>query len=219
MTTITPRHSVSQDYRDFCDSICLRLGLPTAEADPHDAGAIALSAGKPKIRHASRRASDLARDPFLDSIEAYLRWTGPQALRDHLSKASRPELAKIAMSRTALSRYYNGIPQRPGVALVTSTGDVPGIVADSLNKGLQAHFALAPRRWRTFCREGSVRDFKPAERTRVTDYAGLIEPKEPGDAITFRAVSESNTETLEAVSYSGGISVTRQLLLNDDLDA
>jgi len=200
--------------RDAQDAMLVRLGCPIVAFDEQNKP-IADATGAPRVRRPSREALELASESLIDIGATYLRRVGSQSARLALSKMNRPDLAKMLLSRPALSRHFPHLPLTNRVLLEATTGDYPSLLADTLNKAVLSHYALARRSWRAWARRGTVKDFKQADRIRLEDSPAL-EKLEPGQAIEFATLPENPREQFSIATYARGLKFTRQAMLNDD---
>ena len=98
-----------------------------------------------------------------------------------------------------------------------STSDFPLIVADVANKTLQAAYQETPRTFQPFARQASAMDFKDKHSLNIGNGEGLELVNESGE-FKRGSVSESD-ETYKVQTFGRVFSFTRQLMINDDLDA
>jgi phage major head subunit gpT-like protein len=98
-----------------------------------------------------------------------------------------------------------------------SSYDYPKILSAVSNKSLQKAYAEAPQTWRPFVNVISADDFKDIYRLNFSESPGLLEIEENGEykETTF---SESQ-ETFALKTWGILISITRKMLVNDDLSA
>jgi hypothetical protein len=98
-----------------------------------------------------------------------------------------------------------------------STSDFPGLVADVANKALRAAYAEAPQTWRPLAKAVSNRDFKASNQLQVGDAPSLLEVREHGE-FTQGTITEAKEQT-QLKTYGRTFAITRQLIINDDLNA
>jgi len=107
-------------------------------------------------------------------------------------------------------------------ALLTRTGlhtttDFPGLFEDAANKTLRAAYEAAPQTWLPISKLVSLSDFKPSRQLQVGDAPALLEILEHGE-YTFGTIGEAK-ETIQLKTYGRMFGITRQALINDDLNA
>jgi ATP-dependent protease ClpP protease subunit/phage major head subunit gpT-like protein len=98
-----------------------------------------------------------------------------------------------------------------------ATSDFPLVLENALNKRLQDSYAKATPTYQAIAERMDFTDFRPHPIAQIGDYPGLTEINEGGE-IQFGTVGEKR-ETLLLRSYASGISISRQMIVNDDLSA
>lgn len=102
-----------------------------------------------------------------------------------------------------------------GRAMMTS--DFPLILADSARKSLFIGFDTAPESWSIWCGTGNVSDFKTHSSVRASEYDDLLEVPEHGEFI--HGVRSEAQEQYYIATYGRLFAITRQTIINDDLNA
>ena len=98
-----------------------------------------------------------------------------------------------------------------------STSDFPAILANVANKTLRAAYASAPRTFSAWARRSTITDFKPVSRTQLGGAPDLEKVLESGE-FKYGTIGEGKEEYALA-TYGRIVAITRQTLINDDLDA
>ena len=98
-----------------------------------------------------------------------------------------------------------------------ATSDFPYILANVANKTLRAGYEAAPQTFKPFTRQTSAPDFKSIQRTAMGDAPALKKVNEHGE-FTVGTIGEGK-ETYQLATYGRIVSITRQTIINDDLDA
>jgi hypothetical protein len=98
-----------------------------------------------------------------------------------------------------------------------TTSDFPLTMSGAINRTLEARYALAQPTYRSIARQRNFRDFRPHTSLKIGDFPMLTRVLEDGE-IKYGSFSEG-AETLQVLSYARAISVSRQLMINDDLGA
>jgi hypothetical protein len=98
-----------------------------------------------------------------------------------------------------------------------TTTDFPSLFEDAANKNLRAAYEAAPQTWRPISRMVSLSDFKPSRQLQVGDAPALLEILEHGE-YTFGTIGEAK-ESIQLKTYGRIFGITRQALINDDLNA
>jgi len=98
-----------------------------------------------------------------------------------------------------------------------STSDFPFILANVANKTLRRAYDEAPQTFRPIVREVEISDFKQVSRNQLGEAPRLLEVKEGGE-FTHGTVGEAK-EVYALATYGRIVAITRQVIVNDDLDA
>ncbi|MBX5082158.1 hypothetical protein HJB56_05070 [Rhizobium lentis] len=98
-----------------------------------------------------------------------------------------------------------------------TTSDFPAIMEGAINRTLEGRYALAQPTYRRIARQRNFRDFRPHTVIKTGDFPMLKQVLEDGE-IKYGTLTEGK-ETLQVLSYARAISVSRQLMINDDLGA
>jgi ATP-dependent protease ClpP protease subunit len=95
--------------------------------------------------------------------------------------------------------------------------DFPVLLENVLHKMLLAAYAIAPDKWRKFCAVGSVQDFRDHPRLRIGSLSQLSELLETGEFAQMH-FPDAKKEVIKAKTYGNIIGLTRQAIVNDDVD-
>ncbi len=98
-----------------------------------------------------------------------------------------------------------------------TTSDFPFILANVANKTLRDAYDTAPQTFRPFVRETQAVDFKLITRVQLGDAPRLEKVNEHGE-FTYGSISEAQ-EQYKVATYGKIVSLSRQTIINDDLDA
>lgn len=98
-----------------------------------------------------------------------------------------------------------------------STSDFPNILANVANKSLRKAYEAASATWKPITRVVTVPDFKQISRTQLGEAPMLEKVNEHGE---FRRGSMGEAaEKYSIATYGKVVAITRQTLVNDDLNA
>jgi hypothetical protein len=117
------------------------------------------------------------------------------------TKMSRSELVDAMMSRAGLH----------------STSDFPYLLEDVAKKNLRSAYEALPQTWLPIAKAVTLADFKPSRQLQVGDAPSLDEVLEHGE-FTHGTITEGK-ETVQLKTYGRIFGITRQSLINDDLNA
>lgn len=180
---------------------------------------------------------EVVRDRF-DSVRLGLEQALQHRVESSLGKKTRVELREgkefqgftlLEMCRTYLQAQ--GVKDLPAnrMSLVTaalgferlagqhSTSDFPNILANVANKSLLQGYEYANPTYRAWARRSTSSDFKLNSRTQFGDFPTLTKVNEGGE-FKSGAIGEG-AESYALATYGRIVSITRQAIINDDLDA
>jgi phage head maturation protease len=96
-----------------------------------------------------------------------------------------------------------------------SSSDLPYILANVAEKQALNRYQKQPRTWSAWAKSDSLRNFKTADRVRSGDFASLEERQEGAEF--KRGSFGEEREQVALKEYGKIMSVTRRMLINDDL--
>ena len=102
-------------------------------------------------------------------------------------------------------------------AAFTSTSDFPLLLANVAEKAMMKGYEEAEETFQLWTSVGTLTDFKAGRRVGLNDFPTLLEVKE-GAEYKFATVGERG-ETVQLATYGRKFMLTRQAIINDDLDA
>ena len=161
------------------------------------------------------RAADkgeATREAVVDAIVA-------RALRSKPSDAARSwmnySLKELAIERSGL----NPREKDPYVIMraAHTTSDFPMILEAAANKILLGRYELAQPTYRAIAKRRDLRDFKQTKLLRIGDFPTLLPYAEDGE-IKAGTINEGR-ETVILGSYGRIVRLSRQAIVNDDLNA
>ncbi len=128
-------------------------------------------------------------------------------------------LIRIAMESVGERNYPESPREREALfeRAAHTTSDFPIIMEGAINRTLEARYRLAAPTFRRIARQRNFRDFRPHSVVKTGDFPMLQLVPENGE-IKFGTLTEGK-EQLSVLSYAVAISVSRQLMINDDLGA
>ncbi|MGE0650266.1 MAG: prohead protease/major capsid protein fusion protein [Alphaproteobacteria bacterium] len=98
-----------------------------------------------------------------------------------------------------------------------STSDFPEILAAVTNKTLRDAYEAAPRTFQPIARRVEATDFKPMHRLQLGEAPQLEKVNQSGEY--KRGTMGEAKESYRVETYGKVIAITRQVIINDDLDA
>jgi len=98
-----------------------------------------------------------------------------------------------------------------------TTSDFANILENVANKSLLVGFDEAPETWATWVRIGNLSDFKPATRPGISEFSDLDTIGESGEYT--HGTYKDKKETIQLSTFGKMFNISRQAIINDDLDA
>jgi hypothetical protein len=98
-----------------------------------------------------------------------------------------------------------------------STSDFPEVLSAVTSKTLRQAYEVYPRTFMPFCRQVLATDFKAMHRVQIGEAPQLLKVNE-GSEFQRGTIGESK-ESYRIETYGRVVAITRQVLINDDLDA
>jgi len=128
-----------------------------------------------------------------------------------LLELARESLGNAGVNTRGLSR------EEVATRALHSTSDFPEILAAVTNKTLRQAYEAYPRTFTAFCRRVLATDFKEMRRLQLGEAPQLLEVAEGGEF--KRGTLSESEESYRVKSYGRVVAITRQVVINDDLDA
>lgn len=122
-----------------------------------------------------------------------------------------------AMCLNAAGRSTLGVSRTKLVQMAMTTSDFPDLLSGTANKSLTTRFEAMAEDHRQFCESANLPDFKPASAVNVSLLPGLLLKPEAAE-IQYGALSDG-AETYKLATYARGLSLSREAIINDDLQA
>tara|TARA_R110002020_G_scaffold471284_1_gene698230 strand:- start:21992 stop:23626 length:1635 start_codon:yes stop_codon:yes gene_type:complete len=157
------------------------------------------------------------------SIEALSYRIGAPMPTDGPSAAARGRmddgLIFLAMECVGERNYPRNAAQTEALfeRAAHTTSDFPIILEGAINRTVEARYQLAQPTYRRISRQRNFRDFRPHTSVKLGDFPMLEQIAENGE-IKYGTLAEGK-ETISVLSYAKALSVSRQLMINDDLGA
>ena len=128
-----------------------------------------------------------------------------------LLELARESLGNAGVNTRGLSR------DEVATRALHSTSDFPEILSAVTNKTLRQAYDVYPRTFTLFCRQVLATDFKSMHRVQLGEAPQLLEVGESGEF--KRGTLGESKESYRVKTYGRVVAITRQVLINDDLDA
>ena len=126
------------------------------------------------------------------------------------------ELARMALTERGIGVSGLNPVQMVGLALTHSTSDFGNILLDVSNKALLQGWEEAQESFELWTKKGSLSDFKTAHRVGMGGFPSLRQVREGAE---YKYVTTGDkAQTIALATYGEIFSVTRQAIINDDLN-
>jgi len=136
--------------------------------------------------------------------------------KSEFNGATLVDIAKAALRASNISYVGMGKMQIVGAAFTHTSSDFPLLLENSIGKQLQAAYGHFKETWSQIATTGSVPDFKQNSRIRLGSFNSLDTILE-ADEYTSGSFGEEK-EMIQAKTKGKLISLTRQMIINDDLN-
>lgn len=134
---------------------------------------------------------------------------------DELLGMTLVDMARESLRMAGHGRLYGDPRDIVGRAL--STSDFPNILANVANKSLFTGFDTAEETWRLWCGTGQVSDFKTHTLVSASETSDLDQVDE-AEEYKYGTRAEAKEE-YSIATYGKLFAITRQTIINDDLQA
>lgn len=102
------------------------------------------------------------------------------------------------------------------VTKAMALGDLPAIFLDAMNKALAKEIKEAPQSFEPFVERVSFADFRTNHRIKMGDMPGLLPVGQDGEV--KKGMFSDEKESFALGSYGRELDITRQMIINDELD-
>ncbi|ELD5691094.1 Clp protease ClpP, partial [Escherichia coli] len=126
------------------------------------------------------------------------------------------ECARMSLTERGIGVASYNPMQMVGLALTHSTSDFGNILLDVSNKGLIQGWEESEETFQKWTRKGRLSDFKTAYRVGMGGFGSLRQVREGAE---YKYITTSDRkETIALATYGEIFSITRQAIINDDLN-
>lgn len=229
--TLSPEETEAQRRSDI-RGLVRSAGLGPELADQlidQDADMTAAKAAVFDALEATRRSAPVVRVHGSNEDPATIRTRQTEALAyrmggaEELPEASRPyadvslmDMAREAVERSGTSTRGMTRDEVLHRAAAHGTSDFALTVMDATGKTAMASYRAAESPLKTLCRKQTLRDFKSSTAIRLGEMGELQEMAENGE---FKATSRGEEgESIKLKTFGRRIDLTRNLIINDDLN-
>lgn len=121
-----------------------------------------------------------------------------------------------ALCLSANGHHSLGKSRASIIKAAMTTSDFPELLSTTANKTLATRVEAITTEHRQLCDKGDLTDFKPAKVVNTSFLPGLELKREAGEII-YGAITDG-AETYQLATYARGLILSREALINDDLD-
>jgi HK97 family phage prohead protease len=111
----------------------------------------------------------------------------------------------------------NALPASRRSFVGQGTGNFAAVVENIANKSMMQGFDEAPETWSQIVRTGQVSSFRQESRVDLSEFSDLDEVAENGEY--KHGSMTDNREYIQAAKYGKLFAITREVIVNDDLNA
>jgi Caudovirus prohead serine protease/Mu-like prophage major head subunit gpT len=135
------------------------------------------------------------------------------------------EMARASVEQTGVSTRGMSRAEIVGHALnkpidgraLHTTSDFPIILGNTVNRTLRGAYEETAATYGPIVRETTTRDFRPVTKAQLGEAPNLAKVEESGE-FTRGTLGEAK-ESYQLATYGKVVGITRQMIINDDLDA
>lgn len=134
-----------------------------------------------------------------------------------LRDMSLQEYARASLTERGISAYGMGRMEMIGMAFTHSTSDFSNILKNVANKAMLKGAKEADETFEKWTQKGNLSDFKVTDRVALESFPTL---KKVAEGAEYQNATVNDTgEQIQLATYGRLFSITRQTIINDDLQA
>lgn len=203
---------VSRSVDDFYAAALKTLG---SRATPLGGSIGSATAGRDErdLRIEAQSSALLARYNIVKGEARTAALSGNPFANSRISELAELSLKRAGVNTASMSR------SEIAVKALQSPGDFPVLLENTLNKTVLFGYQSAPFTWNRFCRVGTLNDYRPHGRYQFGSIGNLQPPAGPHAEYNNRSLSDGRRETITGQRRGSILSVSPELIVNDDLGA
>ncbi|MGE0715642.1 MAG: prohead protease/major capsid protein fusion protein [Alphaproteobacteria bacterium] len=186
-----------------------------AEAAPTRSGVIVTADEGEKLRALAENALMHRHDPGMKLEDGARQFRGLTLMEMGADILGRRGISLKGKGRMERATAVLGLERNAGG--MHGTGDFPYILANVATKTLRRAYEATPQTFKPFTRRANLPDFKEVQRTQFGDAPQLLKVTESGEFT--RGTAGEAREVWSLSTYGRIFAITRQAIINDDLDA
>ncbi|WP_314436973.1 ClpP-like prohead protease/major capsid protein fusion protein [Massilia timonae] len=160
------------------------------------------------------------RDKFRAGAQASILARGNLAKDDKANNYrgySLMDLARECLAHAGVSARGMGKMEVVAAAFTHTSSDFPQLLANVADKAMMKGYEEAEETFQLWTSTGTLGDFKPGKRIDLNTFPALDKVSDGGE-YKYATVGDRG-ETVQLATYGKLFSLTRQTIINDDLDA
>ena len=229
ITTLCARHGIAQSVADhlitdgasldaarsaILDALAGESDQNGRRSEPIAATARGTDQRAMQYREAMTTAIMHKLDPRTELTDEAREFRGMRLFDMARESVERSGVSTRGMHTMDIAAHALGL--RAGVGY-HSTSDFPTILGNVANRTLRSAYAAFPKTFEKWARRGTISDFRPITRVAVSGAPELKKVLE-GAEFTYGTMG-ATAEVIQLATYGRIIAITRQALINDDMDA
>ncbi|MCF7979391.1 MAG: ATP-dependent Clp protease proteolytic subunit [Chromatiaceae bacterium] len=153
------------------------------------------------------------------AVDGLLQRGGVTIRKPHPAAADMRGMSMVQVADTMLAQSGRNPGRSPiaSIKAAMTTSDFPALLANTADKALMLGYEQEPASHRIWTRETFARDFKAQTRVAISEAPELLEKPEAAE-YTAGSLSDRG-ESFKLVTYGRMMVITRESLVNDDLNA
>ena len=179
-------------------------------------GSGAQPAGAGRVTHIHAGNGEFVRQGMANALASRAGIEGLEADNSYRGM-SLPEMARMALTERGVSAYGMDRLEMIGMAFTHGSSDFGNILTDVANKALLQGVEAAKETFQLWTKKGNLSDFKLTNRVALDGFPTLDEVPEGGGY--KQANVNDRGETIKLATYGKLFGISRQTIINDDLQA
>jgi len=214
------QRAIEAEHAEVCEKIKVTRAAMASLAAEDEAPTNGHVRAEVGTEHAEKRAHviEAALMHRVDPVANPLPDGGDEFRGMSLTDLARDALEASGVNTRGMSKYEvasEALAYRGGGMHTTS--DFTVILGNTVNRTLRAAYEAAPQTFRPFTRETTVSDFKAVTRAQLGEAPQLEKVNEHGEF--KRGTIGEGSESYKIATFGRVVGITRQAIINDDLDA
>jgi ATP-dependent protease ClpP protease subunit len=160
---------------------------------------------------------NIVRDGMVDALSARAGVAQLADSSNHYRGMTLLEMARMSLTERGVSAYGMDRMDMIAMAFTHTSSDFGNILSDVARKSLLRGYDEAEETFHKWTQKGHLSDFKPSKRVGFDSFPELKHVPDGGQ-YTYATLNDTG-ETIQLATYGKMFGITRQTIINDDLDA